>query len=136
VTVYADASALLKLYLDEPDSETARELLRSDPWWVSTCLTVVEVRRNLVRLLEGAELEQAQRAFHTDWSEVVSVTVDDASAERAAALAERTGVKSLDALHLEAAERSGADEDGLPIVTFDRRLAEAARSLGWTVHGA
>jgi hypothetical protein len=36
-----------------------------------------------------------------------------------------------DALHLGAAERAGTDD--LTFVTFDRRQADAARSLGWTV---
>jgi uncharacterized protein len=133
VTVYADASALLKLYLDETDSESACGLLRSDPSWVSACVTVVEVRRNLARLLAGTDLERAQEAFREDWAEAVSLAIDDHSAERAAVLSEVTGVKSLDALHLEAAERAGAGEGFLPLVTFDHRLAEAARSLGWAV---
>jgi predicted nucleic acid-binding protein len=43
-------------------------------------------------------------------------------------------VRTLDALHLGAAERVGGA--ALPFVTFDRRLAAAARRLGWTVLGA
>jgi uncharacterized protein len=43
-------------------------------------------------------------------------------------------VKTLDALHLAAAQRVGGPE--LTFVTFDERQAEAARSLGWTVVGA
>ncbi|HJS49970.1 MAG TPA: type II toxin-antitoxin system VapC family toxin [Gaiellaceae bacterium] len=134
MTVYADASAILKLYLDEPDSDTARGTLRADPRWISACITVVEVRRNLARLLDGVELTQAYTEFRRDWSEVASLAIDDVTSERAAALAEATGVRTLDALHLEAAERAAADER-VPIVTFDLRLAEAARSLGWTVLG-
>ena len=45
-----------------------------------------------------------------------------------------TGCRTLDALHLAAAERSGGRS--LPIVTFDRRLAQAARSVGFTVIGS
>lgn len=134
MTLYAEASALLKLYFDEVDSDVARDLLRDDPSWISVCVTSVEVRRNLARLLSGGDLARACAEFRRDWSEVVSIAVDDVTSDRAAALAEATGVKSLAALHLEAAERAGADE-GLPIVTFDRRLADAAQSLGWTVLG-
>lgn len=45
-----------------------------------------------------------------------------------------TGSWTLDALHLAAAEQAGGRE--LPFVTFDLRLAEAARALGFTVIGA
>jgi predicted nucleic acid-binding protein len=133
VTLYAEASALLKLYLDEPNSPLAEEILRGDPSWVSACLCAVEVRRNLARALSGETLDRARVAFREDWAGVLSVGLDDAASDRAAELAEATGVRTLDALHLEAAERSGAGEGLVPIVTFDRRLAEAARSLGWNV---
>jgi predicted nucleic acid-binding protein len=132
VTAYADASAVLKLYLDESDSELAREILRDDPRWISVCVTTIEVRRNLRRLLDDESFMQARAIFELDWSEALSLAIDDESADRAAALAERTGVKSLDAIHLEGALRAGAGE-GVPVVTFDRGLADAARSLGWRV---
>lgn len=135
MTLYADASAVMKLYLDEVGSDVARETLRSDPLWMSACITAVEVRRNLARLLVDPELTLARSEFSRDWAEVVSIAIDDTSAHRAGELAETTGVRTLDALHLEAAERSGA-RDGVPLVTFDIRLAGAARSLGWTVLGA
>lgn len=135
MTVYADSSAVLKLYLDEVETDEARELLRSDPHWMSSCLTMVEVRRNLVRLLGSDDLARGRTEFLRDWRAVVAIAIDDSACERASVLAERTGVRTLDAMQLEAAERTGAP-DGLPIVTFDRRLAQAARSLGWNVLGA
>ena len=134
MTLYADASAIMKLYLAEPDSDVAQVTLRGDPEWISACLTLVEVRRNLARLLEGEDLTRARAELLQDWSEVVSIALDESMSERAALLAETTGVRTLDALHLAAAENAGGGE--LPMVTFDQRLADAARSLGWTVLGA
>ena len=134
MTLYADASAILKLYLDEVDSDVARDTLRRDPRWISACVTAVEVRRNLARLLAGDELDRVRTEFRRDWLEVASLAIDDSASERAAVLAEATGVRALDALHLEAAERAQAGE-GVPIMTFDIRLADAARSLGWEVLG-
>jgi predicted nucleic acid-binding protein len=43
------------------------------------------------------------------------------------------GARTLDALHLAAAERAGGRS--LPVLTFDVRLAEAARRLGFAVLG-
>ncbi len=132
MTVYADASVLLKLYLDEPDSDSAREILRDDPSWISACITTIEVRRNLRRLLDDDSFAEARAVFERDWADVLSLAIDDVAAGRAAELAERTGAKSLDAIHLEGALRAGAAH-GVPFVTFDRGLGGAARSLGWRV---
>jgi prevent-host-death family protein len=51
MTLHVDPSALLKRYVDEHDSGTADELMRTDPVLATCRLTEVEVRRNLVRLL-------------------------------------------------------------------------------------
>lgn len=69
-----------------------------------------------------------------DWAVTSIVELDGGVCERAAELAEAMGVRALDALHLASAELLGAS--GYSFVTFDRRLADAARSLGWTVLGA
>jgi predicted nucleic acid-binding protein len=131
VTVYVESSALLKIYVDEPESATAAAALAGRRW-VSGRHTLVEVRRNLRRLVDGADYERARQRFDAHWSELDAVDLGEPATELAAQLAERTGVRSLDALHLGAAAMAGA-EDGLPIVTFDHRLANAARSLGWAV---
>ena len=131
--MYAEASAVLKLHIDEPESDHAESLLEG-VHWASGRHTYVEVRRNLARLLAGTSLDDARAAFVSSWSDVDVIDLAEAVVEHAAELAERTGARALDALHLGAASAAGAN-DGLPIVTFDRRLAEAARSLGWTVLG-
>lgn len=133
MTVYVESSALLKLYLDEPETGAAEEALLGERW-ISGRHTLVEVRRNLVRALDGDHLDVARRRFADDWREMDAVDLGERVCELAALLAENTGVRSLDALHLAAAELVGEGE--LPFVTFDRRLAGAARSLGWTVLGA
>lgn len=133
MTRYVDASAVVKLYVEEPDSLRATELL--DDAWATARHTRVEVRRALVQELEGAALELARRRFDDDWKATDVVELDGRVCERAAGIAEETRARTLDALHLAAAEHVGADE-GLPLITFDRRLADAARALGWTVLGA
>ncbi len=131
---YVDASALLKVHLDEPDRDDARRILDSDPEWASGRHTLVEVRRNLSRGLPSRDFETARTVFQTQWQRMRIVELDEALCDRAAELAEETGARALDALHLGAAELVGGGT--LPFVTFDRQLAGAARSLGWTVLGA
>lgn len=132
MTTYVDSSALLKLYLDEPETPMAQRLLAANNLTTGRH-TYVEVRRNLARVLEGVDLESARRRFTTDWEQVDVVDIGVHVGEAAATLADRTGLKTLDALHLGAAESVGGSN---AFVTFDRRLAAAARLLGWTVLGA
>jgi predicted nucleic acid-binding protein len=132
--LYVDSSALLKLYFEEPDSRRAEDILASDPDWITGRLTSVEVRRNLARELEGPDLAAARRQFERDWANTAVVELTPEVCEMAAELAEVTGARSLDALHLGAAKVVGGG--ALPIVTFDLRQAQAARSLGWVVLGS
>ncbi len=52
MSLYVDSSALLTRYVDEPDSDAANALLASDPSLLTARHTIVEVRRNLARLLD------------------------------------------------------------------------------------
>jgi len=134
VPLYVDSSALLKRYVDEPDSERCEALLLADPTWVTGRHTLVEVRRNLPRLLEGEALAAAREQFAADWRRSNVVELDELTCEIAADVAEATGARSLDALHLGALSRAG--KGTLSLLTFDVRLAQAGRALGVTVLGA
>jgi predicted nucleic acid-binding protein len=133
LTLYVDSSALVKQYAYEPDAEVAGRILASDSRWVSSRLTLVEVRRALSRELRGRRLGEARTQFSDDWSRVNVVDPDELLCETAADIAESTGVRTLDAVHLATAQRAGAP--ALSFVTFDRHQARAARSLGWPVLG-
>jgi predicted nucleic acid-binding protein len=134
MSLYVDSSALLKRYVDESDSAVAVEWLEGDPDLITGRHTVVEVRRNLARLLSHAELSRVKRAFVADLESFAIVELDAATCELAATIAETTGVRSLDAMHLGAAQRVGGS--AIPFLTFDLRQAQAARALGFTVVGA
>lgn len=134
MSLYVDASALLKLYFEEPDSDRAEQLLSSDEEWITGRHASIEVRRNLSRELSGSSLVQARRQFERDWRAMAVLELTAEVCEAAAELAELTGARTLDALHLGAAKVVGGG--ALPIVTFDLRQAQAARSLGWVVLGS
>jgi predicted nucleic acid-binding protein len=131
VTTYVDSSALLKRYVAEDDSAVADALLGADPVLVTARHTVVEVRRNLSRLLDGEDLARARAAFLTDLVAFSIIELDRDTCHAAASIAESAGVRTLDALHLAAAHRVA--EPGLRFLTFDVRQAHAARALGLEV---
>lgn len=132
MTLYADSSAILKRYVDESDSERAVEVLLSDPVLVTGRHAIVEVRRNLARLLTPLDAMAARASFAADLASFAIVELDAATCELAATIGEQAGVRTLDALHLGAARRLGV---AITFLTFDVRQAQAARSLGMTVVG-
>jgi predicted nucleic acid-binding protein len=134
MTLYVDSSALLKRYVDEHDSDVAVELMATDPVLVTSRLTEIEVRRNLARLLE-AEAEaalRAKRALLDDLEAFAIVALDATTCNEAARIAEQTMCRSLDAIHLAAALRTGTSTT---LLTFDVRQAQAARAVGLGVVG-
>jgi len=121
---YVDASALTKLILAEPDSVA---MLR---WYVEServlCsrIGIVEIRRAVAR--------QDHDPIHLD-TIVASVEIIefDASIARSAAIVPPLGLKTLDAVHLASVLAIADEVDAF--VTYDLRLAEAARAAGFPV---
>jgi predicted nucleic acid-binding protein len=134
VSLYLDSSAVLKRYIDEHDSSRYNAIFASDTIWLTCRITWVEVWRNVGRRLPPSEATVARGALRADWQRLTVVEVDADLAEDAGRLADLTGSRSLDALHLAALERVGPA--GIALVTADLRQAQAARALGWAVLGA
>jgi predicted nucleic acid-binding protein len=103
-----------------------------DPVLVTSRLTEIEVRRNLARLLDGSAAVEAKRQFVDDLDAFALVALDATTCTTAARIAEDTLCRSLDSLHLAAAQRAGS---ATTILTFDVRQAHAARSIGLPVTG-
>lgn len=134
MSLYVDSSALLKRYIDESDSNVADALICADELLLTARHTIVEVRRNIARLLDGSDATDARASFTNDIKSFSIIELDAPTCEAAATISELTGVRTLDALHLAAVRRAGGTS--IPLLTFDLRQAQAARSLGLTVVGA
>jgi uncharacterized protein len=134
VTLYVDSSALLKLYVEEADTPIAETLIQADPVLVTSWITVVEVRRNICRHLRGTERQAVLEAFERDLDEVALIGAGELVCRAAARISEVLGVRSLDAIHLGAAQ--SLQIPAMPFLTFDLRQAQAARSLGFAVLGS
>ena len=134
MTLYLDSSAFIKRYVIEENRDTVEALLLSDPEWVTARHTLVEVVVALHHRLDERDWSVAREAFDRDWDRTYVVGLDDSVCRRAAEIGVAASVRTLDALHLAAADRAGGRS--IPIVTFDIRLGVAARSLGFNVIGA
>lgn len=121
--VYVDTSAFGALLIDQPESGALLDWLdKTAARLVSSDLLETELRRLAVR--EG--LDQADVSQLLDG---VSLAALDRAVYRGAGFLPMPYLRTLDALHLEAAIRL----DATGILTFDRRLVEAARSTGLDV---
>lgn len=114
---------MVKLVVAEKESTALRRFLRTRPERVSAALT----RTELLRACLGEAASVRQRARHLLGAlDVVPLT--DVVLDLAGELSP-SGLRSLDAIHLAAATLVGAE----CVVTYDRRMAAAARELGLQV---
>jgi uncharacterized protein len=123
--VYLDSSALVKLVVEESESSALAGHLHERPSRTSCALARVEVIR-AVRTHGEPATRRARRLLER----ISLLRLDDALLDQAAGLGDAT-LRSLDAIHLAAAQTLG---DALAeVITYDARMAEAARRLGLAV---
>ncbi|MDW5595563.1 PIN domain-containing protein [Conexibacter stalactiti] len=112
--IYLDTSALGRVLLDEPDAALIREQIAVHvPRWSSE-LIVVELRRLAAR-------ERLLTAAERLLSGVQLLPVGSASLLRASRI-EPVTVRSLDAIHLDAAVRLRKRGSITAVMTYDRQL--------------
>jgi predicted nucleic acid-binding protein len=125
VRLYLDASALVKLVQTEAESAALRRYLRRHraDQRVTSALSRVEVVRAV--LAGGPDaVAKARRQL----GRLYLVPLDRALLDDAATVGAGHVLRSLDALHLAAAKRLGPELRS--VVTYERRMAEAATAVG------
>jgi predicted nucleic acid-binding protein len=123
--VYLDSSAIVKLVVQERESQALRRYLHGEPARASCVLARVEVLRAVAR--HGAPiLGRARRIL----SRIDLVHIDDELLDDAATL-DAGVLRSLDAVHLAAARVFGDELSA--VVTYDERMARSASLLGLAV---
>lgn len=123
---YADSSALVKLVIDEPESELLAEYLSKRRFMLATSrIALVEVPR-ATAIADGSleAREETRRVLDS----CLLVDVTDALLRRAADLTS-VEVRTLDAIHLASAHRVEPDE----VIAYDRRFRRAAETAGFAV---
>lgn len=129
--VYADASALVKLVLDEPESDALRAYL-AGAGVVTADLALTEVPR-AVRRSAATDLRLPLDRLLARAGEVLEavglVPLDRAILMAAGAIAE-PGLRALDAIHVAVAASLGPID---AFVSYDERQAAAARLSGLRV---
>lgn len=135
--IYVDTSLLLPVYVPEARSGEANSVLKTSSPIVVSDLTVAEFYVGLARKVKSGTLTDSQmvatRAVfeaHLGEGLLQRLALRPSHSEAAGDLASKSTImlRTLDALHLAVAVGLEA-----PIATFDGRLADAARALGFEV---
>jgi uncharacterized protein len=137
MTVYLDTSSLVKLYLNEADSEAVAQLIDQADVVVTSVLAYPEARATFARRVRERQLSAAEsatlaRQFDEDWDRFVVITLGDELGRAAGRLADRHGVRGCDAVHLASFEEllARCDDTDIRFSCADDRLLRAAESLG------
>jgi predicted nucleic acid-binding protein len=126
-----DSSALLARYLGGPARQVVLDAMAADGDWCASALALSEVLALIERAstLE-AERDALRRAVRDDWERINVVPVDQVCLDRAAEIGRTQPVRTVDAMHLAAADRLPKP---ITFCTFDPRQIPVALSLGFDV---
>lgn len=133
---YFDSSALVKMLLDESESDLARSLWGGADLVLTSVVAYAEVRAALAmasrleRLTESDHV-RAKAYWERMWESISTVEATRDVVERAGSLAERHQLRGFDAVHL--ASASVVASTLLIVATWDEQLSDAAAAMGYSV---
>jgi predicted nucleic acid-binding protein len=130
--VYADTSAIIKKYVDEPGSNEVRDLILRTPV-IATCVVsraeaaAAFARAARIGSLSPPDAEACHKLFSREWKHFARIRVTEALIARADVLAWTFKLRGYDAVHLAAALNwSERLAETVTVATFDRELWDAA----------
>lgn len=131
MTLALDTTALLARYLEGPARPVILEAMRADHDWCASALALSEVLMLVDRLGDDPDrTDELRRAVRDDWERIHVVPLDQRCLDRAAELTREQPLRTVDALHLAAADRLPRP---VTFVTFDPRQIPVALALGFDV---
>lgn len=131
MTLFLDSTALLARYLEGPSRAVTLDAMRDDTDWCAAALALSEALMVVDRLGDDpARADDLRRAMRDDWERIHVVPVDQRCLDRAAELGRTQPVRTVDALHLAAADRLPRP---LTYLTFDPAQIPVAVALGYDV---
>ncbi len=122
---YVDSSAIIKLVAKEPESAALRRYLRRRRPLVSSALARTELLRALLPFGDIAVAAGRRVLLRIELARINDRVLSTAATLRPLEL------RSLDAIHLATAGQFG--DEIAQLVTYDKRLADAAEQLGHRV---
>jgi predicted nucleic acid-binding protein len=131
MTLFLDSTALLARFLEGPSRDAALTAMAADPDWCASSLALSEALMVVDRLGDDpARTDELRRAMRDDWERIHVVPVDQRCLDRAAELGRTQPVRTVDAIHLAAADRLPRP---VTFLTFDPGQIPVAMALGYDV---
>ena len=131
MTLALDTSALLGRYLSGPHRGVVVEAMAADPVWCASALALAEALGLVDRVCDlPSDGDRLRRALRDDWERVHVVPLDQRCLDHASELTRTQPLRTVDALHLAAADRLPGP---VTFVTFDPRQIPVALALGFEV---
>lgn len=133
--LYLDASALVKRYIQEMDSDKVNAWIDAAEMVVTGLITRVEVAAAIARvgrmnLITPEEALIALRLFRSEWESFQRLPINENTVMRGDVLAYEHNLRGYDAIHL-ACALIWQETLGLPVTlaSFDGQLIQAARDI-------
>ena len=126
-----DSSALLARYLGGPTRSVVLDAMAADGDWCASALALSEVLALIERAATlESERDALRRATRDDWERINVVPIDQLCLDRAGELGRTQPVRTVDAIHLAAADRLPKP---VTFCTFDPRQIPVALAMGFDV---
>ncbi len=134
MNLFLDSSALVKLYILEPDSQKVITAVRNARKICVSTLALPEIvsvftRRAEEGVLTKAEAQQAFAELLRDWENLIRYPLENYIAKEAGSLAQSRGLRGADAVQLATAAVIARDECHVRLLAFDQKLNEAANGI-------
>ncbi|MCP4437016.1 MAG: type II toxin-antitoxin system VapC family toxin [Actinomycetia bacterium] len=134
MTIALDTTALLARFLESDARTVVLEAMDADPEWCASALALSEALMLADRLGDDPNrADDLRRALRDDWERIHVVPVDGMCLERAAELGRTQPLRTVDALHLAAADRLPRPTT---FATFDPAQIPVALAMGFDVPGS
>lgn len=130
MTIALDTTALVARFVNGPGHAAVLAAMAVDRDWCASALALTEATVLIERLAEPAQVRSLRGMLLTDWAHFAVVPVDQACLERAADLARAHPLRTIDALHLAAADRLPRP---VHYATLDPHQIPVAESLGFAI---
>ena len=139
MNLYTDTSTVIKLYVQENNSDEAREWVERSAGVATGLLTRAEVSSGINRLfrtnfLNEDQYTQALSDFHSKWESYTRIPISEQIVARADFLICKFVLRGYDAIHL-ACALTWQEALHAPVIlaTFDSQLGAAAKNAGLAV---
>ena len=139
MTLYLDASALVKYYVAEAGSQDVAQWILDYPQAATNLISRAEVAAAVTRTIKLSVFDreaafQTLKAFRQDWMDYVRLPITEAIVTRADGLAWELGLRGYEAVHLASAQVwQETIRESVALATFDDELWRAGNLVGLEV---